>query len=286
MSTSLVWTKLQHILSLAGRIQQESAKTRRTAQPPYRIFPVLRYFAQRRVLQFHDCAHGDGLRCRQECHGFRFPGFRMMTVPWIVLTLPMSTSRNLRSATYTFFGWAKIRRNQRKLRGHQCNDRTICDIDNPDISLADVSLTSMTVHMETVYATIKIDLLMFPGTRTVPWTVRMLRMSSRDWTRRQHILSLWAESRRSNGNSTVAVHQQSIPDSPIFRSTTCLYFHDCAWKRSTPPTRMSRFDVSWIPHDGAMDSSDASMSTSRDWTKLTYFLWLGEKFRRNQRSAE
>jgi hypothetical protein len=43
----------------------------------------------------------------------------------------------------------RIRRNQRKLGG-QCNVQNIPD--SPDISLNDVSFTSMTVHMETVYA--------------------------------------------------------------------------------------------------------------------------------------
>jgi hypothetical protein len=37
------------------------------------------------------------------------------------------------------------------------------------------------------------------------------------------------------------------------------------------------FDVSWIPHDGAMDILTLPMSTSRNWTKRYNILWLGEK---------
>jgi predicted rRNA methylase YqxC with S4 and FtsJ domains len=70
------------------------------------------------------------------------------------------------ATTYTFFGWAKkIRRDQRKFDRCQCNHRTEYS-DSPDISLNDVSFTSMTVHMETVYAADKnVTVSMFPGFR-------------------------------------------------------------------------------------------------------------------------
>jgi hypothetical protein len=68
MSTSLDWTKLQIYLWMATNTAGISETRRMPVQPPYRIFPISRYFAQRRVLYFHDCAHGDGLRRRQECY--------------------------------------------------------------------------------------------------------------------------------------------------------------------------------------------------------------------------
>jgi hypothetical protein len=55
-------------------------------------------FAQRRVFHFHDCAHGDGLRRRQECHGFRL-GFRT-TVPW---SFAPNVHHGLMKPQHTFF---------------------------------------------------------------------------------------------------------------------------------------------------------------------------------------
>jgi hypothetical protein len=51
---------------------------------------------------------------------------------------------------YTFYGWAKNSAGIRKLGGRQCNHHT--EYPRFSISLNDVSFTSMTVHMETVYA--------------------------------------------------------------------------------------------------------------------------------------
>jgi hypothetical protein len=58
------------IPSMAGQESTGISETRRTpVQPPYRIFnsPDI---SLNDVSYFHDCAHGDGLRRRQECYGF------------------------------------------------------------------------------------------------------------------------------------------------------------------------------------------------------------------------
>jgi hypothetical protein len=75
-----------------------------------------RYFAQRRVLYFHDCARRRSRR--QECYEFRCFG-NPMTVPWIVRT-PQCLYYGLDEAT-TYILWLdnKFRRNQRKLGGRQ-----------------------------------------------------------------------------------------------------------------------------------------------------------------------
>jgi hypothetical protein len=78
-----------------------------------------------------------------------FPGFRM-TVPWIV-RFQNVTSRIGRSYKYTFFGWAKNSQESAKLGGRQCNHNTEYTRFSRYFAQRRV-LTSMTVHMETVYA--------------------------------------------------------------------------------------------------------------------------------------
>jgi hypothetical protein len=53
-------------LSLAGQ-KHGSENSADASATTVQNIPDSRYFAQR-VLHFHDCAHGDGLRCRQECY--------------------------------------------------------------------------------------------------------------------------------------------------------------------------------------------------------------------------
>jgi hypothetical protein len=139
MSTSRIGRS--HTSLWPSRNPQESAKARQM-QPPYRISPIPRYFAQRRVLSLHDCAHGDGLR-RQECYEFRCSPHDGAS----------SDASNVyhgldEATTYTFYGWT-VNTAGKELGGRQCNHRTEYP-DSPDISLNDVSFTSMTVHMETV----------------------------------------------------------------------------------------------------------------------------------------
>jgi hypothetical protein len=56
-----------------------------------------------------------------------------------------------------------------ELGGRQCNHRT--EYDSPDISLNDVSFTSMTVHMERSTPRIRmLRVSMFLDSTTVPWT--------------------------------------------------------------------------------------------------------------------
>jgi hypothetical protein len=55
------------------------------------------------------------------------------------------------ATTYTFFGWDA--NPQESANSADASATTVQNIpDSPDISLNDVSFTSMTVHMETVYA--------------------------------------------------------------------------------------------------------------------------------------
>jgi hypothetical protein len=161
----------------------------------------------------------------------------MMTVPWIVLTLPMSTSRNCAKPTYTFLAG-------RKSAGISANSATSVQRQNnlrhrqSGYFFQRRVLYSMTVHMETVYATTKIHFSTFPGARHGA-------MDSSDASNVHHgtgrattYTFFVGIIQKEHGNSTMQCTTSRFPDSPIFRSTTCLYFHDCAWKRSTPPTRM------------------------------------------------
>jgi hypothetical protein len=66
------WTK-PHIYFLGwAKNPQESAKLGGGRQCNHRTeYPRFSIFRSTTCLHFHDCAHGDGLRRRQECHGFR-----------------------------------------------------------------------------------------------------------------------------------------------------------------------------------------------------------------------
>jgi hypothetical protein len=93
-----------------------------------------------------------------------FPGFRT-TVPWIALD----------ASNVYITGWTKPqhilsmagRRIPQESAQADASATTVQNIpDSPDISLNDVSFTSMTVHMETVYAADKnVTVSTFPGTR-------------------------------------------------------------------------------------------------------------------------
>jgi hypothetical protein len=161
--------------------------------------------------------------------------------------------------------------------------------DSPDISLNDVSFTSMTVHMETVYAETRMqgfDVSWIP--HDVPWIVlTMPRMStSLVWTKLQHILSMAKEessrNQRKLADASATTVQNSVPDISLNDVFTSMTVH---METVYAADKNVGFDVSWIPHDGAMDSSMPPMSTSRNWTKRYNFLWLGEKFRRNRANS-
>jgi hypothetical protein len=108
-------------------------------------FPV---FLLRRVLYLHDCAHMDIMTPTRMLRVSTFPGFRT-TVPWTAWMLPTSHHGSGRSYNI-YFLWAV------NTAGKSENSATATTVqsipDSPDISLNDVSFTSMTVHMETVYA--------------------------------------------------------------------------------------------------------------------------------------
>jgi hypothetical protein len=79
--------------------------------------------------------------------------------------------------------------------------------DSPDISLNDVSFTSMTVHMETVYAADKnVTVRRFLDSRmTVPWIVLTLQcLHHWNWTKHTYTFFGWAKIRRNQRNSAYA----------------------------------------------------------------------------------
>jgi hypothetical protein len=96
--------------------------------------------------------------------------------------------------------------------------------DSPDISLNDVSFTSMTVHMETVYAADK-NVTSFDvswNRMTVPWIARMPQCLHHGIGRSYNIYFLWLDENAGiSENSADASNVQNIPILLIFRSTTC-----------------------------------------------------------------
>jgi hypothetical protein len=97
------------------------------------------------------------------------------TVPWIARMPPNVYITGLDEATtYTFFGWTKNSAGISETRRTASATTYRIFPDSPDISLNDVSFTSMTVHMETVYAADKnVTVSTFPEPHTVPWIVLM-----------------------------------------------------------------------------------------------------------------
>jgi hypothetical protein len=147
-------------------------ETRTSAQPPYRAFRRAGYFAQRRVLHFHDCAHGTVYAEDKNVTGF--------DVSWEPHhgAVDGSDASNVyitgsgRSHNIYFLG-EEFRRNQRKLGGSSALHRTEyprCS----EIFRSTTYLYLMTVHMETVYADNKnVTSLTFPGAPTAPWIARI-----------------------------------------------------------------------------------------------------------------
>jgi hypothetical protein len=139
-------TKLQHILSFTRKNAGISENSADAKVQPQNI-PDSPDISLNDVPYFHDCAHGV-YAADKNVTGF--------DVSWIPHDGAMDSSdasnvhHGLEATTYTF-GWAKIPQELAKLGGCQCNHRTEYSL-MPDISLNDVSFTSMTVHMETVYA--------------------------------------------------------------------------------------------------------------------------------------
>jgi hypothetical protein len=129
----------------------------------------------------------------------------------------------LDEATNTFYGWTTNSWESAKLMDQVQSQYRIYPIS--DISLNDVSFTSMTVHMETVYAADKnVTVSMFPGTATVAMDSSDASMStslvleatdiSMDGRNRFRGESAKLGGRQCN-------HRTEYSDSPIFRSTTC-----------------------------------------------------------------
>jgi hypothetical protein len=96
--------------------------------------------------------------------------------------------------------------------------------DSPDISLNDVSPT---VHMETVYAADKnvtVDVSWEPHDGAMDSSERLECLYHGTGRSSQHILSMAGQEipqESAKARRTQCNHVQNIPDSPIFRSTTC-----------------------------------------------------------------
>jgi hypothetical protein len=149
-----------------------------------------------------------------------------------------------------FLGWAK---NSAGISANSADASatTVQNIDSPDISLNDVSFTSMTVHMETVYAADKnvtsFDVSWNP---TTPWIVRTPRMStSRTDEATEYTFYGWAEIPQESAKlADASNHNTEYPRCPIFRSTTCLYFHDVHMETVYAADKnVTSFDVSGTP---------------------------------------
>jgi hypothetical protein len=169
-----------------------------------------RYFAQRRVLHFHDCAWRR-LRRRQECYEFRrFLGTRDGAMD---TRMPMSTS--LDEATAYFLWMGKNPAGIGKLGGCQCNHRTIF----PILPIFRSTTCPLLLTMETVYAADKEchGFRCFLDSTTVPWIARMPRMST-SRVGRSYKYTFWmGEEFRRNQRKLAdasATTVQNIPDSP------------------------------------------------------------------------
>jgi hypothetical protein len=144
----------------------------------------------------------------------------------------------------------KYRRNQRN--SADASATTVQNIpDAPDISLNDVSFTSMTVHMETVYAADK-NVTSFD----VSWNPHDGAMDSSDASNvyitgldeaTEYTFYGWAEFRRNQrklGGCQCTTYRISIPR--YFAQRRVFHFHDCTWRRLRR-RQECRFDVSWNP---------------------------------------
>jgi hypothetical protein len=208
----------QNILSLAGRrIPQESAKTRRMPKPLYRI-PALDISLV--LCFFHDCAHGDSLRRRQECYEFR--RFLERWVPWtkarICLYHGLDGSYNI------YFLW---------LGEESRNQRNSADAVQPQYRISPI--LPIFAQRRVLYFH---DCAHGDGLRRRQecYEFRCFlepdgAMDSSDsnvyitdWTKLQHILSLAGQESAKSAKTRDAVQPpyRIFPMLPIFRSTTCL----------------------------------------------------------------
>jgi hypothetical protein len=108
--------------------------------------------------------------------------------------------------------------------------------------------------------------------RTAVWIVLMpqcLTLVGR--SHRIYFLWLGEESAGISANSAdaSATTVQNIQFSRYFAQRRVLYFHDCTWRRSTPPTRMLRVSMFPGTRDGAMVRRLECLH--QDWT-TTYIL--------------
>jgi hypothetical protein len=83
----------------------------------------------------------------------------------------------------------------------------------------------------------------------------------------QHILSWAKNSAGENSADASATTIQNIPDSPDISLNDVSFTSMHMETVYAADKNVTSFDVSWEPHDGAMDSSDASNVYITDWTK-------------------
>jgi hypothetical protein len=111
--------------------------------------------------------------------------------------------------------------------------------DAPDISLSRRVIHSMTVHMD--YLGIQechgFDVSWIPHDGTWIQPDSNVYITGLD---EANIYFLgWAKKPRESNSATPVTTVQNIPILPIFRSTTCLYLHDCAHGDSLPTRILS-----------------------------------------------
>jgi hypothetical protein len=209
------------------------------------------------------------------------------TVPWIARMLPMCTSPDWTKLQHILWLDNKHGWEERKLA--DASATTVQNIPDSDISLNDVSFTSMTVHMETVYAEDKnVTGFDVSGFHTVPWTVRMLNVYITGLDEATTYTFGWKNPQESAKTRRTPVQPRTeyprfsryFAQRRVFTSMTVHMETVYAADKNVTVRRFldSRMTVPWIVRI-------APMSTSTDWTKHTYTFFGWAKIRRNQRNS-
>jgi hypothetical protein len=169
-----------------------------------------------------------------------------LTVPWTARTPRMCildwTSYDIYFLWLDTAGRAKTRRTPAQPQ-YRISD-------SPDISLNDVSFTSMTVHMAVYAADRCYEFRRFLEPTTVPWILMPRTSTSRIWTKLQHTFFGWVQKyRRNQRNSRCQCdHRTEYSRRPV------ISFNDVSFTSMTAHGTVYAADknvcfISWIPHD-------------------------------------
>jgi hypothetical protein len=213
-----------YFLWLGERIPQGITSRRMPVQPQYRISQFSRYFAQRRVFYFHGCAHGTRYQ-------------RMLRVS----TFPRTADGAMDSsdASNVYIGWTSYdiyflwldTAGRAKTRRMPAQPQYRIS-DAPDISLNDVSFTSMTVHMAVYAADRCYEFRRFLGTHHGTMDSDASNGLHHGSGRSYNIYFLWLGKNTAgiSENSAVSVRPpyRIFPTPRYFFQRRVLQFHDCA----------------------------------------------------------